>query len=86
MFIMTPNGVRKWTGEGPSVVDDHTVIDFSAPKKAYTGYGLGMLNYMGMSGPEDTAEKSKANLFALMRLYQDRKESIAPLIAPPKDP
>lgn len=86
MFIMSPESLRAWTGDGPSVVDDHTVIDFTAPKKAYTGYGLGMLNYMGLTGPESTAEESKANLFALMSLYRDRKEPIAPWIAKPEKP
>jgi spermidine synthase len=43
-FVFTGEALRRYAGEGPLVVDDHTRIDFSVPRSASSSFGIANRN------------------------------------------
>jgi spermidine synthase len=48
LFVAGPARTRRWIAGAPPITDDRTVIDFTTPRAAYSGFGFG---YFRAKGP-----------------------------------
>ena len=75
LFIAGPERTRQWVADVPPVTDDHTFVDFSTPKRLYSGFGLG---YFRLRGEE--ADTFRAHVASTQALYQRLREPVTSLL------
>ena len=83
LFLMSEEGVRKYTGPGPLVSDDHSRVDFTIPMSIYSRYGLinaDQVNPAAFTEARGKHSPTERGGRLSMLLAGWRRESIAPFV------